>query len=600
MKIKNYLVFILIGAFSVTLVAGSFGYVALSARAMLVNPRLGTPMRTPAASGNATAEGYLDGTLSIYVGTDPADAMVPRAWLDKAQWEIGFTSTMLDNAPLVKGEVTSIETTSNVFVSYGAGDSSWLSQNAIRIGVRVPASIQPGSYNLHVGFKQALAAANLTIIPGLYQGPASSASEFAAGFVLSEPNCVYVPWVNDSLPSDSLQSSSGYYKPFSMVHLSDIHFGAEADERLQLASSEVYTSAFKDALSIIAPEVMIATGDLTRSPFARDYEYRLAYDWFVSLGIPVIISNGNHDQQNQGLWPYYFGPQTSVVDWANMTFISFNSNLVISGQTASLIAQEVKAATSRGHPVFTACHVPLMDVFGRQTQGSAATIVDAMVRHNGTAILQGHNHYNLVMDAATALDRYLTMGNMADACEFTDLEGEPLPPITGPKMIITSSVGYEGRDRLQQIWESYIPTTSYREIVMVDNMIANYTYDMNGDGSRDATYSTPVFDYTVDQSQDQIPLLNYSFVFDEGDFSAGANYTITNNLTEMIHGARAAIVLPNDQTQDNKWVLDSVLNDGLVIYERSRITNGTHEFIDFRLNVDRWSNVTVHLKYEAI
>lgn len=583
-----------IATFSAAVVAGALGHVFTHARAILVNPRLGTPLRAPSTSGTGLPGTFLDGTLSLWVGTDPADVPVPASWLDVTSWEVGLVPVVLENAPMVMTRVDASTPTTNTFVSYGGGDSSWLAQNAVRLDVSLPASIQPGTYDLHVGFGRSLATATTTILPGMHQGPPGSAGMFGTGFVLAEPGCVLVPWVNDSLPADAVHAAPvGYYKPWSLVHLSDIHFGARDDARLQLPASAVYTDAFRDALSILAPELLVATGDLTRDPFDRDVEYRLAYDWFRSVGIPVVMSNGNHDQKNMGLWPYYFGPQTSIIDWAGMTLVSFNSIMPISGQTASLIANQVQGASAANRPVFLACHIPLMDVLGRQTMGSAATIVDAMVRHNGTAILQGHNHYNVVMDAATALDRYLTLGDMKDACEFTTLQGEPLPAINGPKLIITSTVGYEGRDNLDKVWPSYIPVTGYRHVVMAGNRMVNYTYDMDGDGLRDPSYGHPVYDYTVNQSLFQNPLLNFSLAFDPLDIPAGANFTIFNNLTESIAGARVAVTLPINLT--HRWQPDPALNAGLVIHERARFTNGTHEFIDFRVTVPRWSSVTVHL-----
>ncbi len=599
MKSSKSIILIPLIIVSTIAIAGPYIYITLNARAVLVNPRLGCPVRAPATSGVGDSGEKLDGSFPVWVGTDPADVPVPLAWLDAASWHVGLTFTLLDGAPLVEASIEAVTLDRNVFVSYGGGDTSVLSQNAIRMEVTLPASIQPGIYNLHVAFNVNLAMANFTVVPGQYQGETGTAHDIAGdGFLLSERSCVYVPWVNDSLASDPGPSGSGYYNPWSLVHITDIHFGADGDSRLQLPGSEVYTSALRDALSVLAPEVLIATGDLTRDPFDRDSEYRLAYDWFSSTGIPVIAANGNHDQGSIGYWPYYFGPQLAVLRWGGIKFVTFNSVLPTSGRTVSLIANEVKLSGDAGEPVFLACHIPLMDVFGRQTSGSAASIVDAMVRYNGTAVLQGHNHYNLVMDAKKALNQYLNFGveleTMDAACEFTTLDGSAMPAIDGPKLIITSTVGYGGRDSLQDAWPSYIPMTGYREVTMAGNRIANYTYDVDGDGSRDASYGQPVFDYTINQTF-QNAMLNFSLQFDPANASAGAIYTIYNNLTEDIWGARAAITLPVNAT--HRW---QAIGNPFQVYERVRVTNVTHEYVDFRLNMAKKSTVDVHLQLMAV
>ncbi|MHA1679514.1 MAG: metallophosphoesterase family protein [Promethearchaeota archaeon] len=594
MNFKKHAAWISMLVFSAGLISGTFGFIISRSRAVLVNPRLGSPLCSTPTTGSGAPGTFLNEPLSIWVGTDPADVPVPNQWLSPSNWAVGFSYASLDNATRVDGTVIRASKDSNAFVSTGGGDSSLLTRNAVRLDVNIPASIAPGSYNLHVAFKQSLASANLTIIPGKYMGRQGTAR---TTFVLSEPNCVYVPWINDSRSSDPVPSSvSGYYNPWSLIHITDIHFGGDQDTRLQLPSSEVYTTPIRDAISIMAPEVVIATGDLTRNPFDVDAEYELAYRWFSSLGIPVIASNGNHDQKNLGLWPYYFGPQTSVVNWEGVKFINFNSVMLISDQTASLIAREIKSATEKHDAVFLACHIPIMDALGRQTSGSSAAIVGSMVEYGATGILQGHNHYNLVMDARKALDRYFEFGTvtqeMEDACEFTNLTGEPLPSIDGPKMIITSTAGYDGRDSIQEAWPSYIPVTGFREVVLASNQIVNYTYDMDGDGNRDPSYGQPVFDPYNSTYENE--LLNFTLVYDDLNLTAGGNYTIMNKLTEAIPSARAALVLPINGTYN--WDVSGPVT----LYERARVTNGTHEFIDIRLNIPANSSITLDLAFTPI
>jgi hypothetical protein len=588
---------------SAVAITGSLLIVTTSTRAILVNPRLGSPVYGPATSGIGPAGEYIQDTFSIWVGTDPADAPVPQAWLATSDWHVGLVPNVLEGAQGVACLVAAATRGSSPFVSYGTGDSSPLSQNAVRLDLRIPRSTQPGCYDLHVGFKVDPLTGNTAapVVPGTYQGPAGSASDLSSNsFTLAEANCVYVPWVNDSLPSSPVASPgpSDYYRPWSLVQITDMHFGANETTGLQVPSSAVYTDAVRDAISIMSPELVVMTGDLTGSPYKRPSDYLVARDWFASLGLPAIISNGNHDSGNMGSFLHLFGPQAGSINWAGMRFLPFRSDKSIPASTVSMIASELHAAALAGQPAFLACHVPLVDVFGRQTSGSSAAILDALVRENGIALLQGHNHYNIVMDAATALDRYLALGtetgSIEDACEFTTLSGEALPPVDGPKLVITTCGGYDGRDDLNDAWPSYIPTTGYRVISMASNRIANYTYDMDGDGFRDASYAQPVFDFTAPVGTKN-PMLNFSLVYDAGNLSAGATYAIFNNLTEAIPAARAAIILPVNATYH--W---QPLPGPIAIHERARFTNGTHEFIDLRLRVSAKSTATIQLQYVPI
>nr|MDO8086219.1 metallophosphoesterase [Candidatus Sigynarchaeum springense] len=589
---------------STVAIAASFITITTSARAILAYPRLGSPVRAPATTGVGLVGAYIEEPFSIWVGTDPADAPVPSAWLSAVEWHVGLVPNALVGAQGVRCLVAAATAGSSPFICFGPGDSSLLSQNAVRLDLRLPRSIQPGAYDLHVGFKVNPLAdgpfVNDTsgpVLPGAYQGPASSASGSIA-FTLAEPNCVYVPWANDSLPSSpvAIPGPNDYYKPWSLVHITDMHFGTDEATGLQLPSSAAFTDAVREAISIMAPDLVIMSGDLVRDAYDRPSEYRAARDWFASLGIPSIISNGNHDAGDMGSFLYLFGPRAGSITWAGtrITWFRTDEPVHVSASTASFIAGELHDAALAGQPAFLVCHVPLVDVFGRQTAGSAATILDALVRENGTALLQGHNHYNLVMDAATALDRYLAFGvetgTIEDACEFPPHSTGAVPPVDGPKLVITTCGGYDGRDNLIDAWPAYIPTTGYRVISMAGNRIANYTYDMAGDGSRDASYAQPVFDFTAPAGV-RNPMLNSSLVYD----SDNATFTIFNNLTESIPAARAAVVLPVNST--HRW---QVVPGPVSIHERARFTNGTHEFIDLRLRVAAWKTVAFQLQFTHV
>lgn len=567
---KKFRAMLLVAICSASLIAIFYGYTVWNSRAVLMSPRLGSPIRTSPSDGSGGSGGFLPGEISIWVATDPADVPIPSAWTNKDNWKIGLRHVALENMSLQFVQVTSAATSNAMFVSTGAGDSSSLASNAVKITFTVPDSFLPGLYDLHVGFKNDLSAAGNNIIPGSYQGSMGSGS--GTGFLLSEPSCVYVPWTGDAVPSDPVNTSSLSYYPYSIIQISDIHHGTNQTTREQLDISSKFSDDLRDALEIMAPDAVVITGDLTRDPYERESEYECVRNWVKDLGIPCIIANGNHDQGNLGLWPYYFGPQTAVVDWGGAKFITFNSVLPISAEVLELITSEIRASGQAGTPFFTACHVPVIDALERQIQGSTAAILDAMVQYNGTGLLNGHNHYDLVMDARIAMEKYLMMEDIEESCEYTDLAGEPLPPIDGPKVIITTTGGYDGRDNIQEQWPSYIPTAGYRKITLADNRMVNYTYDMDGDGNRDPSYAQEMFN------------LNATLVYN----NTNATYEVWNNLTESILGARASLTLPYNPS--SPW---TVSTSGVT--ERFRVNNGTHEYIDLRFVAPLKSNTTIEL-----
>ena len=73
-------------------------------------------------------------------------------------------------------------------------------------------------------------------------------------------------------------------QPLRLLHLSDVHFGAEDLEAL---------NAVEDFASHIKPDAVIIAGDITQSGRRREFEAARA--WFDKLGVQPIVAPGNHD-----------------------------------------------------------------------------------------------------------------------------------------------------------------------------------------------------------------------------------------------------------------------------------------------------------------
>ncbi len=81
-----------------------------------------------------------------------------------------------------------------------------------------------------------------------------------------------------------MPDSSVTAKPVRLLHLSDIHFGAEDSEAL---------AAVEQFASHVKPDAIIIAGDITQT--GKRSEFEAARKWFDGLGAPVIAAPGNHD-----------------------------------------------------------------------------------------------------------------------------------------------------------------------------------------------------------------------------------------------------------------------------------------------------------------
>jgi 3',5'-cyclic AMP phosphodiesterase CpdA len=69
-----------------------------------------------------------------------------------------------------------------------------------------------------------------------------------------------------------------------LLHVSDIHFGAEDADALE---------AFSGFLDRVKPDAVLVAGDITQS--GRRREFAAARDWLAGLGVQIIAAPGNHD-----------------------------------------------------------------------------------------------------------------------------------------------------------------------------------------------------------------------------------------------------------------------------------------------------------------
>jgi Icc protein len=94
-----------------------------------------------------------------------------------------------------------------------------------------------------------------------------------------------------------------------LVHLSDLHCGAET------FSPKMLATAIKE-INALKPDVVIVTGDVTNSGLLDEYKLAARYIGKLRCG-RVLVGSGNHDYEHTGflLWDHFFPrPEMLVLD----------------------------------------------------------------------------------------------------------------------------------------------------------------------------------------------------------------------------------------------------------------------------------------------
>jgi 3',5'-cyclic AMP phosphodiesterase CpdA len=190
-----------------------------------------------------------------------------------------------------------------------------------------------------------------------------------------------------------------------LVHLSDIHFGAEDRSAVEAALAYVQSTV---------PDLTIITGDLTLNGLPR--EFRAAAAWRRQLPDPVILTPGNHDTPYwniplRALRPFaryqrYIGSPRSA-GFHGPTLAALMINTARGAQprpdwskgAISLTAAAAAVAKLATHGASTlkvvGCHHPLIDVAGAPVTGGVYRGAEAAQRFAQGGIdlvLTGHVH----------------------------------------------------------------------------------------------------------------------------------------------------------------------------------------------------------------
>ncbi|MCZ4303694.1 metallophosphoesterase [Zoogloeaceae bacterium G21618-S1] len=186
-----------------------------------------------------------------------------------------------------------------------------------------------------------------------------------------------------------------------LVHLSDLHFGAQAPGAAQL---------LLDAVIGLSPQLTLITGDLTQR--ARNSQFIAARQFFDQLPGDWLAIPGNHDMPLFRPWHRLFTPRgryrrhiddatTSHLDWQQLRLALIDSTNPLSWRSgrirsaAALDAAQWLAGGSDGQLRIAAAHHP----FATRERGNKGGMAGANLARNllideggADLLLWGHLH----------------------------------------------------------------------------------------------------------------------------------------------------------------------------------------------------------------
>ncbi|MHA1683744.1 MAG: metallophosphoesterase family protein [Promethearchaeota archaeon] len=569
--------------------------------ATIVYPRFGCAIRTLPSSGpGENTSDYLGDTVTFWVAPDPTESTIPGKWLKKNNWDVALTPSVMPSANLTSLRVERVVQGTNPLALFGGNlDVNLFFPSAIGIVCSIPADIVPTTYNLAIGYKTSLTpevqqsgTIDLLPKPGSWRGPRGSASsgflKSNEPFVLTDQSVVSIPWAQDALSSDGAKNTDGGMpvNPFTAVHVTDPHYDTNPEASIQKTWWDGNNSLWERDMSVIAPDIIILSGDVVENPGEEEFqgagEYNLAYSRLGALELPLAIVSGNHDNKNIGLWKHFFGPLFFSTTFDDLKVVGFDSTLPVGNDVLNWI--DAQSNRVNGGPVFMTCHYNIDPTY---FPSGWVGIGDMMIRKNTTAILVGHTHSDMVGSISKLRDAtYSNAGDLItgeyddvrvileDALELTNVTTGYLQPIGEPQIIMTRSAAKQSNVLAGALnfTNDTLDYSGYRILSIQNNRVYNYTYDYDGDGTRDPQVAYPVGLFHTTLEYD----LNIGT-----DTSAGANWTLNNTSNEELRAARAIFELPSAPA-NYTWDLNPANKSTAFI--RAQITNGTHWWVDVRVS----------------
>jgi len=287
----------------------------------------------------------------------------------------------------------------------------------------------------------------------------------------------------------------------SIVQMADLPTlgRGDGDQRLQQIIDEI---------NIINPDVVLMTGDIAYGGSWDQYHRLLAA--MEKINAPVIAAPGNHEYEGWAGFLTLIGEPYHAVQFGHLQFISLNSG---HGRDQLTEAQYrwLKGELDKleGHTPIVQLHHPIHhrpDLRGYLAV-HVQDLVQAFKQLKVPIVLAGHWHGDAVYDE--------------DGQDRRDTWYFP-----GTPYVVTTAAGADLREK----YSSSPLHHGYRLIRLDKHVLVTYTYDMDGDGFRDATSSIPMGKLRAVPQDDQAVL-------------------VQNELNEFFPAARVRIKVPGNNLE---------------------------------------------------
>ena len=240
-----------------------------------------------------------------------------------------------------------------------------------------------------------------------------------------------------------------------IFHVSDVHFGVEDRGALDWFASDGAREK---------PDAVICTGDLTQRATHR--QYRMAQDWFASLGVPIMLQPGNHDMPYYNLWERFTQPYKrygalsdavgSELSLEHVLVVPFDTNVraqlrfpwsdgVVKRRKLDAALARLEELRSDPRPKLVACHHPLLPA---EDGGKNPTIrgdmaFEQLARAGADAVLTGHVHlpFDQVRSRGNHAMRMIGAGTLSTRLRGAD------PSYNVVTVDRQGAIGVERRDR---------------------------------------------------------------------------------------------------------------------------------------------------------
>lgn len=255
---------------------------------------------------------------------------------------------------------------------------------------------------------------------------------------------------------------------FSFVQIADLPYRSAPGELRQ----------FVTEMNLTRPAFVLATGDLAYG--GAEEWYRLVWEQFESLDVPLIAVPGNHEREG---WSHYLdrsGPLRHRVDAGPLAILSLDSGHGRDALTPSAFRWLVEQlADLGGRTPIVQIHHPLFPP-GKAKKGEAGGsggflhgyhdhLIDLLAERGVPLVLSGHWHADGIFDS------------------LGTFRGDR-PDFPGTHYAVVTALGADLRE--VTFWSKLYH--GYRRVEIADGRVVRETYDLDGSGRPSPIASVPL------------------------------------------------------------------------------------------------------------